>query len=197
MKKTFVFLLLSVFVVTASQAQVRFGVKGGLNLSGVSVDDGNVLDKNVTGFHIGPSLEALINNTFGLDVSLLYSQKGIKFKDGKNTNTSKTGYAEIPVNLKYLFTVSDNIKPYALAGPYINFKISGDDNIGTSYDNVSEQWKAKSFGAGLNFGAGVQFFNFLQLGVNYGFSMTDNYKQSDGSYSAKDKTWSLAAAVFF
>jgi hypothetical protein len=197
MKKIVFFLLFSLLIVYSSQAQIRFGVKGGVNLSSVSVNDGNVIDKNVTGFHIGPSLEMLINDAFGLETSVLYSQKGVKFKDGKNTSTNKNGYLEIPVNLKYLFNVSNNFKPYALAGPYINFRVSGDDNFNTSYGNVKEQWKAKSFGTGLNFGAGVQMLNFLQFGVNYSLSLTNNYKTSHGDYSVKDRTWSIAAAILF
>ena len=195
MKKYFlVFVCLSVFALSA-HSQLRFGVKGGLNLSGVSgknIDD--FVDKNVTGFQLGASLEWMIFEQFGLEGGLSYSETGMRFKGG---DRNKIGYIDVPVNVRAKFPVSKTIKPYVNAGPYISFKISGDDNFDGMKGSVNDQWKAQSFGAGLNFGAGVEFLGFLQIGANYGLAMTDNYKESNGNYKVKDRTWSVTAAVYF
>lgn len=195
MKKYFLVLVcLSLFAFSA-HSQLRFGVKGGLNLSGVSgknIDD--FVDKNVTGFQLGASLEWMIFEQFGLESGLSYSERGMKFKGG---DRNKTGYIDVPVNVRAKFPVSKTIKPYVNAGPYISFKISGDDNFDVMKGAVNDQWKAQSFGAGLNFGAGVEFLGFLQIGANYGLAMTDNYKESNGNYKVKDRTWSVTAAVYF
>lgn len=195
MKKYFlVFVCLSMFTLSA-YSQLRFGVKGGLNLSGVSgknIDD--FVDKNVTGFQLGASLEWMIFEQFGLEGGLSYSERGMKFKGG---DRNKIGYIDVPVNVRAKFPVSKTIKPYVNAGPYISFKISGDDNFDGMKGSVNDQWKAQSFGAGLNFGAGVEFLGFLQIGANYGLAMTDNYKESNGNYKVKDRTWSVTAAVYF
>ena len=195
MKKYFLVLVcLSLFAFSA-HSQLRFGVKGGLNLSGVSgknIDD--FVDKNVTGFQLGASLEWMIVEQFGLEGGLSYSERGMKFKGG---DRNKTGYIDVPVNVRAKFPVSKTIKPYVNAGPYISFKISGDDNFDVMKGAVNDQWKAQSFGAGLNFGAGVEFLGFLQIGANYGLAMTDNYKESNGNYKVKDRTWSVTAAVYF
>lgn len=195
MKKYFLVLVcLSVFALSA-HSQLRFGVKGGLNLSGVSgknIDD--FVDKNVTGFQLGASLEWMIFEQFGLEGGLSYSERGMKFKGG---DRNKIGYIDVPVNVRAKFPVSKTIKPYVNAGPYISFKISGDDNFDGMKGSVNDQWKAQSFGAGLNFGAGVEFLGFLQIGANYGLAMTDNYKESNGNYKVKDRTWSVTAAVYF
>ena len=195
MKKYFLVLVcLSLFAFSA-HSQLRFGVKGGLNLSGVSgknIDD--FVDKNVTGFQLGASLEWMIFEQFGLEGGLSYSERGMKFKGG---DRNKTGYIDVPVNVRAKFPVSKTIKPYVNAGPYISFKISGDDNFDGMKGAVNDQWKAQSFGAGLNFGAGVEFLGFLQIGANYGLAMTDNYKESNGNYKVKDRTWSVTAAVYF
>lgn len=195
MKKIYITLFLTLLF-TSAYSQIRFGVKGGVNLSGVSTND-SFLDKNVTGFNIGPSVEWLINGTFGLEGSVLYSEKGLKFENNHEVSTNKTGYVEVPLNLKYRFNLTETVRPFLTAGPYINFKVKGDDNFETITSGIKDQWKTKSFGAGLGFGAGVELFKFVQIGASYGFSLTDNYKVSDGDYSVKDRTWSVTAGVFF
>lgn len=195
MKKILVlFLFISLFTFT-SQAQIRFGVKAGMNISGVSGDNiGDFVDNNLTGFHIGPTVEWLVNGKMGFDGSVLYSQKGIKFKD---EDSHRTGFIDVPVNLKYRFPLIGPVKPYLAAGPYISFRVSGDSKFDVIKDDIEGQWKAKSFGAGLNFGAGVELFNFVQVGANYGLGLTDNYKLSDGKYSVKERVWSITAGVYF
>jgi hypothetical protein len=185
-------------IVLSSQAQLRLGVKAGANISGVSTDGNiNFTEDNVTGFQVGPTVEWLFIKNLGLEAAAVYSQKGIKVRNGDIIADSKTGYLEIPVNLKMLIRLSENFNPYVAAGPYINFKVSGDDTIGESSNNISNQWESQDFGAGLNFGAGVELFKFLQLGGNYGIGLTDDYKASNGDYSAKTRTWSITAAVYF
>lgn len=198
MKRNLSILLFLLLLSSSAYSQLRFGVRGGLNLSGVSVsgNDGinDFVDKNVTGFHLGASLEWMIHERFGLESGLLYSERGMKFRGGER---NKNGYLDLPVNIRVKFPVSKTVKPFLNAGPYISFRISGDDNFSAISDDVSSQWKAETFGAGLNFGGGVELFGFLQIGANYGLAMTDNYKESNGTYKVKDRTWSATAAVYF
>lgn len=196
MKKNLFLLVLSVFITTTAFSQIRLGAKAGVNLSGVT-NHSSFKDDNVTGFHIGPSAEWLINGTFGVEGALLYSQKGLKFENGHQVSTNKIGYLEIPLSLKYRINAFNTVRPFLTAGPYINFKIDGDDNLGDINNSVSDQWKAKSFGGGLTFGAGVELLKFLQVGARYDLGLTDNYKQSDGDYSVQDRTWSVVVGVYF
>lgn len=177
-------------------SQIRLGAKAGVNLSGVTSHE-SFKDENVTGFHIGPSVEWLINGTFGVEGALLYSQKGLKFENGEQVSKNKVGYLEIPLSLKYRLNLVEGVKPFLSAGPYLNFKVDGDDNFDAITDGVKNQWKAKSFGAGLTFGAGVELFNFLQVGARYDLGITDNYEASNGKYSVKDRTWSAVVGVYF
>jgi Outer membrane protein beta-barrel domain len=191
MKKFAISFSLFILLLPSAQSQVRFGVKGGITTSGVS---GSIDTKNVSGFTLGPTVEAMINERFGAQASILFAQKGIQVK-GQSMKT--TSYIEIPTSFKIAIPVSENIKPYMNGGPYVGFRIAGDKSFSYLANDVSQKWKSEWFTAGLNFGAGVELLNFLQLGVNYGFGLTDNYKFSDGSYSVKDRTWSITAAVYF
>ncbi|GAB6394189.1 MAG: PorT family protein [Bacteroidales bacterium] len=143
------------------QAQLRFGVKGGLNISSVRFDDDLVSADNVTGFHIGPTAELMVPLLgIGFDASLLYSQK------------VEQNYIEVPVNVKWKIGLP-LVKGYIAAGPYIEFRLG--DKILEGIGEIKEQWESKSFGAGLNFGAGVEVFNHLNIGFNYGLGLTNNY----------------------
>lgn len=195
MKKITLTVLLLALISISVNSQIRLGVRGGVNISSVSGDNiDEFVENNLTGFHIGPTIEWLAGGEFGLEGALLYSEKGIKFK---NKEKNKNGYIEIPVNLKYRYNASSYIKPFIDAGPYVNFKVSGDDNFDGITNDVENQWKAKNFGAGLNFGAGVELLKFIQLKANYALGLTDNYKVSDGNYSVKSRTWSASLAVYF
>lgn len=195
MKKWVLLLATMTLFTIASQAQLRLGAKAGVNISGVSGDNiDDFIDKNVVGFYVGPSLEWMFAGKIGFDASLLYSQKGVEFKD---EDAQRTSYIEIPANLKFRLPLGEHFGILLGAGPYIDFRISGDDNFDVIMDNVSTQWEQKSFAAGLNFNAGVEIFKFLQVGANYGLGLTENYKDSDGSYSAKERVWSVFATVYF
>ncbi|MDR2948084.1 MAG: PorT family protein [Prevotella sp.] len=189
------FLFLCLFTL-ACQAQFRYGIKGGANFSNYTGDNiGDFMDKNMTLFFIGPSAEFFLIGPLGLEASLLYVQRGIKLK--ADDKKYKRSYIELPVNLKYRFASIGLARPYLVAGPYIDFKISGKDKFGDIKDNVDTQWKAKSFGAGINIGGGVELLRILQVGVNYGLGLTENYKASDGKYAVKENILSVTAGVYF
>jgi hypothetical protein len=188
----FVALMLGVLYAPLN-AQVKFGVKGGVNIASVHFSDDVIDPNNVTGYHIGPMIEAMIPVTgLGIDVAVLYSQKGLEFED----ESMKTDYIDVPVNLKWKTGVSV-AKLYVAAGPYLSFRAGGDKK----WDLIESQIEAKSFGAGVNLGAGVELLNHLQVGVNYGIGLTDNYSVNkvglDDLNDGKNRTWSITAAILF
>lgn len=186
--------LMAIIAVPAS-AQLKFGVKGGLNISSVHFSSDLLKADNVTGFQIGPMIETTIPLIgVGLDAAILYSQKGMDMKSGTGISTSvKTDYIDVPVNFKWKFGLPI-VKAYLTAGPYVGFRVGG-DKFWKIPGNVVDQVKAKNFNAGLNFGAGVELIRHLQVGFNYGLGLTDNY--SSGEISAKNRGWSVTAAILF
>lgn len=195
-KKIIAFLCAMAFLAVAipAQAQLRFGVKGGLNITSVHFDSDLLKSDNVTGFHIGPMIEATMPLLgLGFDAALLYSQKGMESSSSGVKTTMKTSYIDVPVNLKWKFGLPI-VKAYLAAGPYASFRVGGDK----IWNVLSDQLETKSFGAGLNFGAGVEVFNHLQVGFNYELGLTDNFsaKKLDLS-SNKNRGWTISAAILF
>ena len=192
-----VLIILMAFIAVPAKSQLKFGVKGGLNISSVHLNSDILKADNVTGFQIGPMIVTTIPLIgVGLDAAILYSQKGMDVKSETGTSTNvKTDYIDVPVNLKWKFGLPI-IKGYLAAGPYIGFRVGG-DKFWEIPGSVVGQVKAKNFSAGLNFGAGVELISHLQVGINYGLGLTDNYSAEKYDLNAKNRGWSVTAAILF
>ncbi|MEA5127659.1 MAG: porin family protein [Proteiniphilum sp.] len=204
-KKLFSSLILLLMIATATNAQVRFGLRGEVGLNKPSFTKDIVEVENLTGFKLGPTAEfqlPLIN--LGIEGSLLYSNDKMNVKDvsegGVQSTVQKVSnhYLEIPVNLKYRFGSILPVKVFVAGGPYARFLLSGDD---VKISDATENIKAKNFEAGINLGAGVEIFSRLAVGVQYGFILTDNYGTDKPEWkdalNGKDGTWALTATVYF
>ncbi|WP_455641187.1 porin family protein [Parabacteroides sp.] len=192
-----VLVILMTFVALPAKSQLKFGLKGGLNISSVHLNSDLLKADNVTGFQIGPMLETTIPLLgVGFDAAILYSQKGMDVKSATGTSTDvKTDYIDVPVNLKWKFGLPI-VKAYLSAGPYVGFRVGG-DKFWDVPGSVVGQVKAKNFSAGLNFGVGAELISHLQVGFNYGLGLTDNYSAEKVDLSAKNRGWSVTAAILF
>ena len=173
-----------------AQAQVSFGVKGGLNLSKIDLNSSfGDFKQNSTGFFIGPMIEATVPIVgLGVDGAILYSQRG--------KEEYKTQGVEIPINLKYTIGLGDMAGIFFAAGPdfFFNFKDIKE------FDDVGNVIKNKTALFGLNLGAGVKLINHLQIGVNYQIGLGDsfNLKEITGKkVSNKTNTWQVSLAYLF
>lgn len=194
MKKIFSVFMIAICclaVAMPAQAQlIKFGVKGGVNLTKVDWDGGYDGNKdNATGFFIGPMAEVTIPVVgLGVDGALLFSQRGKD--DGKQTGL------DIPINLKYTIGLGSMLGVFVAAGPDFFFNFSGDKKY---IDEAMELEKKKAM-VGINIGAGVKLIKHLQIGVNYNIPLGDSYKWKavgESVIGGKNKTWQISAAYIF
>jgi len=198
-RKSFLPVLMALLIVATStiHAQFRFGIKGGANISTVSFSKDILNSENITGFHIGPLFEFMSDAGVGVDFGILYSQKGFYAND----DSFVSDYLEVPLNLKIKIGIPV-VAPYFAAGPYVNFLVGGDKDrsVRDYIRNVDGQIKAKSFGAGLNFTAGVEILKRIQVGLTYNLGLTDNYSTYNASLhdlKGKPHTWMISATLLF
>lgn len=224
MKKTIAFvaaIAITLFTVVPAQAQLSQGIKGGLNLTNNYLSDfsasgvSNTLSaKNMTGFFIGPSVEYMIPVVgLGIEASLLYSQKGssydIDLGTSKFTVKDKVHYLDLPINLKYKFSLLV-AGVYVAAGPYVSYAISGDRSLSNLTGITSSEINKTDFyndlDLGVNLGAGVELFSHLQVGVQYSWGLKDAAKNeiTNGNlggvvsnFNAKNRVFSVSAAYYF
>ena len=195
MKKIFSVLMVAVALMMAAPAQaqlIKFGVKGGLNMS--KIDWGK---ENSTGFFIGPMAEITLPIIgLGIDGALMYSQKtNLSYEyagnDVSSVDLKEQGIA-IPINLKYSFGLGSLLGVYLAAGPdfFYNFK-----------DIDATAFKAKKSQVAINLGAGVKLLKKLQVGITYQIPMGDSFEWKDAvakvANGTKTKTWQVSAAYIF
>ena len=81
-----------------AQAQIKFGVKAGLNVSKLHLSENIVSKDNRAGFFVGPTAEFTLPLLgLGIDGSVLYNQFGVDSEEGTSTKKS----IEIPINLRW------------------------------------------------------------------------------------------------
>lgn len=183
-------------------AQLKFGVEGGLNASKVSVDQLNA--KNRTGWFIGPKVQftaPIIG--LGLDAALLYSQKYLEISTEDNSLVEGTikqnmPYLEIPINLRYNIGFSSLIGAYIATGPQYSWYLGGksltlNDISYGSLETSSFSW---------NVGVGINALSHLQLGVTYNIALGQTGEvtgivEAAKTAKLKNNTWQVRLAYMF
>jgi hypothetical protein len=208
MKKFFAMVVLLATMTVAAQAQVKFGVKGGLNVTSMKLSKDIVDKSNQTGFFVGPTIKFTIPVVgLGIDAAALYDQRSAEVGD----EDIKQQSIQIPVNLRYGFGLGSTASIFLFAGPQFGFNV-GDksfSSIDTATNTVSN-WTLKSSNLSANVGLGLMLLNHLQLSANYNIAIgktgefdvlssttgaiTDVVK---GSGNARANSWQLAVTYFF
>jgi hypothetical protein len=189
MKKSFLYLTVSLLLIGSSFSQVKIsgGILGGLNLANVTVDPdpGNL--NTLTGFGAGGVLNFEFAGGFCIQAEPMYLQAGTKTsitEQGITVDVKlKADYISIPVLFMYVFQTGENqVQPFIFAGPSLGFLMSakmsaeatsGGVSAGTDVD-VKDSLKTTDFGA--IFGAGVNIpagGNTIFLEGRYSLGLSD------------------------
>lgn len=181
---------------TYTQAQTRFGIKGGVNLASMSLKSGGVsVDaKAVAGINLGLISEFTLSNNLFLQPGLLFSTKGSKFE--LLDLTYNTNNLEVPINFLYKFGTGST-KFFGYAGPYIGYALSGKGKMGTDSGDLTFTGNDKDLNAfdfGLNIGIGVEVSNF-QISTQYGLGLTNLAPTDNGTM--KNKVFGVSVAYLF
>lgn len=197
-----------------ASAQVKFGVKGGLNVSKMSVSS-DVLDAdNRAGWFIGPTVKFTVPIVgLSFDVSALYDQKSSKVSDSdEGSKTIKQQAIDIPINLRYGLGLGDAANIFLFAGPQFAFNV-GDKNfswkspssVTSSAENV---FQLKKSTISVNVGAGFTVLTHLQVTANYNiacgrtgdatvWNTLEQTVTSPISKKGRSNTWQIGIAYFF
>ena len=198
MKKILTIAVLFAALMTAvpAKAEVKFGLKGGLNLTSMSLDANAISKSNQAGFFIGPTVKFTLPIVgLGFDASALYDQRKAEVDD----TSIKQQSIQIPINLRYGIGLGSTASIYFFAGPQFGFNV-GDKNIVSSVGD----WTFKSSYVSANVGAGLMLLSHLQVSVNYNFGLgkTGELEQNiPGAIKSIDdgklNAWQIGVAYFF
>ena len=189
-------LCLALLNVGAASSQVRFGLRGGFDVSNSRINKDILNANNRLGFQVGGVAEVMAPIVgWGAEAAVLYGHQ--KF-DVTNENYTLTNYnyLRVPVSLKKKFSIVGLFGVFIIVGPYAEFRLSGGDLERSG--NVIEQYKSKSFGMGFDAGAGVELLKHLEIGMYYRKALTDNYSNSsEGRLERRPSNWSVNLTYFF
>ena len=201
-------LLVMIVTMTAANnasAQIKFGLKGGVNVTDMSLNSSVFDASNRTGFFVGPTIKVQLPLVgLGIDASALYDQREAKIKvgDATTTETLRSQAINIPINLRYGWGLSSMANIFLFAGPQFGF------NVGDKEQKITESstWSVKNSNFSLNFGAGVTLLSHLQLTANYNVvcgktsdaTITEGLEQlTNKEVRSRANAWQIALAYYF
>lgn len=201
-------LLAMIVTMTAANnasAQIKFGLKGGVNVTDMSLNSSVFDASNRTGFFVGPTIKVQLPLVgLGIDASALYDQREAKIKVG-NTTTKETLRSQainVPINLRYGWGLSSMANIFLFAGPQFGFNVGDKDQKITE----SSTWSVKNSNFSLNFGAGVTLLSHLQLTANYNVvcgktsdaTIREGLEQlTNKEVRSRANAWQIALAYYF
>ena len=199
MKKilTIAVLFAALMTTVPAKAEVKFGLKGGLNLTSISLDANAISKSNQAGFFIGPTFKFTIPIVgLGFDASALYDQRKAEVDD----TSIKQQSIQIPINIRYGIGLGSTASIYFFAGPQFGFNV-GDKDIKTDVGN----WTFKSSNISANVGLSLMLLRHLQISANYNFGLGKTGEFDEflpGAVNAikengKLNAWQIGVAYFF
>ncbi len=210
MKKLFATLLVAMGLMTAmpSQAQIKWGVKAGLNLTEMHFSDfeGSVENKN--GFFVGPMAKFTLPIVgLGIDGAILYDQRESEVQG----ESVKQKSIVIPVNLRYSIGLGSLASVYAAAGPQWGYNIGGKSFTALLPEEMGGKYNytASDSQFSINLGAGVTLFSHLEAGFTYNIAcgktgeadfisvLGDAAGQVTGIEKSRTNAWQIHLAYWF
>lgn len=205
MKKIFltIFVLAALFYASAASAQIRLGAVAGADITTLKFNQSLFTVDQSLGYTAGVIGELMLPGIgFGLDASLLYTQRGatlhlgekkIWSSEGYGTERSYLHYIEIPINLKFKYSnlngIENIIAPYVFAGPSFSFLVA------------HSKIEALDYAGGeiaINVGLGFELYKKIQVSGSYGWGMTYAVKTKLlDDFSAQNRTWKITVAYMF
>lgn len=210
MKKvlSIVFMVAAMLFASNANAQIKFGLKGGLNVTSMSFSEEVFDASNKTGFFVGPMVKVTVPIVgLSFDAAALYDQKEADVKYAAEGELGKVNVKQqsinIPVNVRYGFGLSSLANIFLFAGPQWGINV-GDKNFKW---NETSSYSLKKSNFSVNVGAGVTLLKHLQVSANYNIACG---KSADASLSkaldaaanaGKDKSrnnsWQIALGYWF
>ena len=210
MKKLFTVIIVAVamMIATPADAQVKFGLKGGFNVSNMSLSHEVLETSNRMGFFVGPTVKVTLPLTgLSFDLSALYNQSDSKLADEKGVKEKNVSnkYIDIPLNARYGIGLG-SFDVFAFAGPQVSFNVGHENmNWGSSESyKTNFQMKKSLFSVNLGIGATI---SKIQLTANYNIPVGKTGELNvmdaastivkDGSTKVRNNTWQVGLAYFF
>jgi hypothetical protein len=167
MKSVFVIAIVSLCgFASVAQSNVHLGIKAGVNVASLKVENGNDPDAKVS-FNAGALAHIHVSKYFAVQPELLISGQGAKTDIGNTTTKLSLTYLNIPVLAQYMFGDGFRLE----TGPQLGFLLSAKTKANKVTVDVKDGYKTTDFSWA--FGAGYVSSMGLGVDVRYNLGISD------------------------
>ena len=200
MKKILFVVALLAATMTVQAQGLKFGIKGGLNLTKMTFSKDVYSSDNQAGFYLGPTLKLSLPLGFCVDAAALYDQRSAKVESDNLTGVQGAGdekikqkSIQIPINARYNIGLGSEAGIYLAIGPQFGFPVG--DKV---YNTKLGDYTLKSSNLSFNFGAGVYLLDHLEVGFSYNLAAgkSGEFKNA-GDIDTHNNAWQIGAAIYF
>ena len=200
MKKILFVVALLASTMTVQALGLKFGIKGGLNLTKMTFSKDVYSSDNQAGFYLGPTLKLSLPLGFCVDAAALYDQRSAKVESDNLTGVQGAGdekikqkSIQIPINARYNIGLGSEAGIYLAVGPQFGFPVG--DKV---YNTKLGDYTLKSSNLSFNFGAGVYLLDHLEVGFSYNLAAGKSGDFKDHSdIDTHNNAWQIGAAIYF
>lgn len=179
--------LLVVTTLAAQRTTTQFGIKGGVNIANLKIDDAGDGDSR-TGFHIGGLAHIHIAPKFAVQPEVMFSTQGRRDMVAGNELETNLSYINIPVLAQYMTGSGFRLQTGPQLGILVDAEAGMDEgtktDVGDRYKTPDISWV---FGAGYLTNSGFGFDARYNLGLS-------NINDA-GSRDIKNRVWQFG--VFY
>ncbi|MCM1137121.1 MAG: PorT family protein [Duncaniella sp.] len=200
---TLIITIITLCFATEVNAQFRWGATAGVNINDMKFKQDLFTVDQAVGGSAGVRAEMMFPGIgFGLDLGLMYEQRGATLHMGEKLMWESQGYGkerlyihyiDIPFHLKFKYTrlqgLEDYVAPFVYGGPTFGIQAghSKCDAIDFSGGEIA-----------LTAGAGVELYKRWQVSASYTWGMTYALKTVQlKDFSAQNRTWDIRVTYFF
>ena len=186
MKKIFFMgmcVLVSYFV-KAQTPDAQFGLKAGVNVANIHVENGNDYDSR-TGFYLGGLAHIHLTRHFAVQPEVMYSCQGAELGSLK----SKLGYINIPVLAQYMVNNGFRLQ----TGPQVGFLVSAKNKSGDVEVNVKDQLNTVDFA----WSFGASYISKTGLGLDARYNLGISNINDNESSEARNRVFQVGAFYQF
>ena len=205
MKKIFAGIIAFIMCIAIfdASAQNRFGAVVSANHNTLHFNQELIEVNPAIGYSAGLISDlALGGNGFGINASLLYTQrssvlhlgdKKVWASEGYGTHRSYLHYLEIPIHVRYMYVhmngLEEKFAPFVFAGPSFSFLVGHNDIKALKYPALAFS---------MQFGLGFQLFNNYQVSAMYDLGLSKAIETKHLSeFNARNRCWQLTFTYFF
>ena len=193
--KKLILVIASALVTFVASAQIRFGVKGGVNIANISYSgtESQPPFQSITGYNGGAFIVLPLTSKFSLQPEVVYSTQGTSFNSQNMEVKVNYNYLNIPILFKYHHASG----LFAETGPQFGYLISAKDISGDLSGDIKSSTQSSDFSWVFGLGYKIPIIN-IGVDARYNLGLTNIDKDaSAGAGTLKNSVFQFGLFYIF